>query len=54
MKVRTGIRAGEGADFDLDDDEEFDEDSFEGDTQLGGFGNTPNTQGCTFEHPCVS
>jgi hypothetical protein len=33
MKVRTDIRAGEGVDFDLEDDEEFDEDSFEGDAQ---------------------
>jgi hypothetical protein len=27
MKVRTDIRAGEGVEFDLEDEEEFDEDS---------------------------
>ena len=27
MKVRTDIRAGDGVEFDLEDEEEFDEDS---------------------------
>jgi hypothetical protein len=35
MKVRTDIRAGNGVDFDLEDEEEFDQDSLEGDTQEG-------------------
>ncbi len=30
MKVRTDIRAGEGADFDFEDETGFDEDVFEG------------------------
>ena len=33
MKVRTDIKAGEGVDFDLENEEETDQDSLEGSTQ---------------------